>query len=179
MLDWEYRDTTSVQAVLDSFPVVWARVTGTPNGRLTQQTPPEGSSPADSRSLEECLRTLSEREAQAAVFDRTLAGRCRGTIRTMLQAQAAQAARRAAVLRGEVFLRSGVMLCPSASCPRLDAPLTSLRESMLRDEASADAYRRLAEKTQDPDLRTVLERFSCETAAAAAEKRRSILRRFV
>ncbi len=178
MLDWEQRDTASVQAVLDIFPGVWARVAGMPDDRQPQQRPSDGSHTADNRSCEADLRTLSKRESQAAMFDRTLACQCRGASRTMLQAQAAQAARRAAVLRGEVFVRSGVMLRPPASCPRLGEPLTSLRESMLRDEASAETYRRLAEQTQDQELRTVLERFSCETAAAAAEKRRSILRRF-
>ena len=166
----------SVQAVLDSFPGVWARVAGTPDNR--QAPPRQTSSPADSRSCEERLKALSERASQAAMFDRSLACQCRGASRTALLAQAAQAAHRAAVLRGEVFVRTGVMLSPPSSCPRLGEPLAALRESMLRDEASADAYRRLAETTPDTELRAVLERFSGETAAAAAEKRRSILRHF-
>ena len=96
----------------------------------------------------------------------------------MLLKQAAQASRRAAFLRGEYFVRTGTRLCPPESCALLGDTLHALREGMMRDDASADAYRRLAARTDDGELRAVLERFSAEVAAAAQRKRCGIRRRF-
>ena len=173
MLDWESEDTDSVQSVLESFSDVWERVTGT-----QERKPRELPRRAGSLGCEDRLRELSVRAAEAAMFDRALACRWRGTSRTALTEHTAQAARRAALLRGEYFVRTGVKLCAPESCPRLGEALAALREGMLRDEASAEAYRRLSEQTDDEELRAGLTRFSCETAAAAAEKRRIIFRCF-
>ena len=174
MPDQEYGNIGAVQAVLEGFSGVWERVTGMPDAGKPLKKPLA----ADPTSRGDALRELSERAAEAAMFDRALACRCGGAGRSMLQEQAAQAFHRAAYLRGEVFIRTGERLRRPESCPRLGETLTALRESMLRDEASCRAYRRLAEQTDDGELRGVLERFACETAAAAAEKHRSILRCF-
>ena len=173
MLDWESKDTISVQSVLESFPGVWERVAGTKESK-----PHEPVHRADSSGCDDRLRELSERAAEAAMFDRALACRCRGISRAALTEHAAQAARRAALLRGEYFVRTGVKLCAPESCPRLGDPLAALREGMLRDEASAEAYHRLSDQADSEELCAVLARFSCETAAAAVEKRRNILRCF-
>ena len=175
MLDWDTRNTDSVQSILDSFSGVWERVRGTPDVGPSRQIQPEAARGTELTNL----RALSIRAAEAAMFDRALGCRCRGAVRTVLQQHASQAAHRAASLRGEWFVRSGEAVCPPETCPRLGETLTALREGMLRDRASSDAYRRLAAQTDDAELRSVLERFSRETAAAAEEKRRSILRCFI
>lgn len=178
MLDWETENIASVRSVLESFSGVWERVTGTPGAGSPRRTPPDGRQPGEDLACLQTLRSLSESAAEAARFDRELACRCRGTIRATLLAHAAQASHRAAALRGECFVRTGEKLRLPESCPRMGDALTSLRVGMLRDEASAGAYRRLAEQTDDRELRAALERFAAETAAAAAEKRQSILRCF-
>ena len=175
MLDWDTRNTDSVQSILDSFSGVWERVRAAPDDGPSRRTQPEAS--FDTERMD--LRTLSIHAAEAAMYDRALSCRCRGAVRTVLQQHAAQASHRAASLRGEYFVRTGETVCPPEICPRLEEPLTALREGMLRDRASADSYRRLAAQTDDAELSSLLERFSRETAAASDEKRRSILRCFI
>ena len=179
MPDRETQNTESVQAVLDSFRSVWERVEGTALG--TAQ-PHETAAPTLHGSVPpSCgkeLIDLINATDRAAMYDRALACRCRGGIRTMLLEHAAQASHRAGCLRGELFVRTGERHLPPESCPRLGDTLSALREGMLRDEASAKAYRRAAERSDGETLRCALERFAREADAAAADKRQRILRSF-
>ena len=181
MLEWETEKTESVQAVLDGFRGVWERVEGTQATGSCPELEPEPHKCSENEippSCEDCLRKLIETAAESAMYDRALSCRCRGESRTMLQEHAAQASHRASCLRGEYFVRCGVRHCPKDSCPRLGDTLSALRDGMLRDRASAEAYRRAAKSTEDEELRERLDRFACEVDAAAAEKRRMILRCF-
>lgn len=169
--------TASVRAVLDSFRSVWERVEGTAvtSEKLDQnaktQAPPKPT--FDSR-----LRELIDAADRAAIFDRELACRCSGSVRTMLLKHAAQAAKRAAVLRGELFVRTGERRHSPSSCPRLGDTLASLREGMLRDRDAAKALRNAAKQTEERSLCAILERFAVEAGSAAAETKQYILRCF-
>ena len=180
MPEWDIQNKESVQTVLDSFHGVWERVEGTqatelrPDGVTRTPERPD----ANKHQPGDGLRDLLETAAESAMFDRALACRCRGSARTMLQEHASQASHREACLRGEYFVRCGVRHDPPESCPRIGDTLSALRESMLRDEAAAGAYRRAADHAGSEDMRCMLERFACEAASAAAEKRRMILRCF-
>jgi hypothetical protein len=172
--------TASVRAVLDSFRSVWERIEGTAvtpekldkdAKDLQTQVPPIPS--FDSR-----LREQIDTADRAAIFDRELACRCSGPVRVLLRKHAALASKRAAVLRGELFVRTGERRHSPSSCPRLGDTLASLREGMLRDRDAAKALRDAAKQTEERSLCAILERFAVEAESAAAETKQYILRCF-
>ena len=155
------------QSALEGFDSVWTRVAGRTEARPLRTEPLK--TPA--------LAELAAEAGRAAMYDRALALCFRGESRSLLQRHARQAERRARRLRAEAFLADGVRRIGAESCPRPDGALDGLRSAMLRDGAAAKTYAGAAEAAGG-ELRAVLSAFAEETEAAAAEKRRLILRCF-
>ncbi len=154
------------QSSLEDFSQVWSRVHGSTETTDEQRPTPENP-----------LRDMAAEAERAADFDRTLSGRFRSEGRTLLLRHACQAGARAKRLRAEAFLADGSLPLPGESCPCAGNRLTALRSAMLRDEGAAKTYESAA-RHADGDLRAALTAYAAETATAAEEKRRLILRCF-
>ncbi len=145
---------------LENFEQIWARVQGA--------AAPE---PVDPEA--ELLRFL-EQEAECAVFECCLAGRCPG-----LDGLYQGTCRRFRALREEHFLRTGERFSPAQSCCVLQRSLLQdLRKDYLKAKERAEQYAAAAGAARDGELCALYGTLSRETAEHM-EKVKKIIRRLL
>lgn len=145
---------------LEGFEQIWARVQG---AAAPEQPDPDG-----------VLLRFLEQEAECAVFEACLAGRC-----PELELLRRSTCRRFRALREAWFLRTGERYSPAKQCCVLQGSvLQDLRKDYLKAKERTDGYAAVAGAASDEELCALYAALARETAEHA-EKVKKIIRRFL